>query len=68
MKKAFGAEIPLKARGEWEAYLAENATDVRRLSAEIAGAEREIDPVVYDLFDLTPAEIALLESSLAGQV
>ncbi len=30
-------------------------------------AEREIDTIVYDLFDLTPDEIALLEASLAGQ-
>ena len=64
----FGAEIPLKARGEWEAYLAENGAQVRRLSAEIATAEREIDRIVYALFDLTPAEITLLEASLAGQV
>jgi hypothetical protein len=40
---------------------------VRRLTAEIAQAEREIDIIVYKLFDLTADEIALLESSLAGQ-
>ena len=68
VEKAFGADIPLKARGEWEAYLAENAAEVRRLSAEIAAAEREIDRIVYALFDLTPREIELLEASLAGQV
>ena len=66
--KAFGADIALKARGEWEAYLAEHAAQVRRLSAQIASAEREIDRLVYALFDLTPAETALLEASLAGQV
>jgi hypothetical protein len=67
VKKAFHAEIPLKQRGEWEAYLAENAAEVHRLSAEIAAAEREIDTLVYRLFDLTADEIALLEGSLAGQ-
>jgi hypothetical protein len=40
---------------------------VRRLTAEIEQAEREIDKIVYKLFDLTPDEIALLESSLAGR-
>jgi hypothetical protein len=67
VKKVFGTEIPLKERGEWEAYLAENSAEVRRLSAEIAQAEREIDAIVYRLFDLTPDEIALLEASIAGQ-
>ena len=67
VKAAFRTEIPLKERGDWEAYLAVNAAEVRRLSAEIAAAEREIDATVYALFDLAPDEIALLEASLAGQ-
>lgn len=67
VKKVFGTEIPLKERGDWEAYLTESAAEVRRLSAEIAAAEREIDAIVYRLFDLTPDEIALLEASIAGQ-
>ena len=37
------------------------------LMAEIEQAEREIDTIVYKLFDLTSDEIVLLESSLAGQ-
>lgn len=40
---------------------------MRRLTAEIETAERDIDATVYRLFDLTPDEIALLEASLAGQ-
>ncbi len=67
VKKTFKAEIPLKERGDWEAYLSENAAEVHRLSAEIAAAERAIDAIVYRLFDLTPDEITLLESSVAGQ-
>ena len=67
VKKYFRAEIPLKQRGEWEAYLADNAREVARLSAEIAAAEAEIDRLVYAAFDLTPDEIALLEASLEGQ-
>jgi hypothetical protein len=40
---------------------------MRRLTAQIEEAEREIDAIVYKLFDLTPDEIELLESSPAGQ-
>lgn len=63
----FRAEIPVKERGEWEAYLAENAAKVNALTAEIEKAEREIDSIVYRLFDLTPDEIKLLEASIEGQ-
>ena len=66
-KMAFHAEPPLKQRGVWEAYLKENAAEVHRLTAEIDLAERDIDAVVYRLFDLSGDEIALLETSLAGQ-
>ncbi len=67
VKKSFRVDIPVKERGDWEVYIAENGAGVRRLTAEIAAAEREIDATVYKLFDLTPEEIALLEASLAGQ-
>jgi hypothetical protein len=67
IKKAFKTDIPRKQRGEWEIFLREEGEKVRRLTAEIERAEREIDAIVYKLFDLTPDEIALLESSLAGQ-
>ncbi|MGD0719437.1 MAG: N-6 DNA methylase [Roseiarcus sp.] len=67
VKKAFHVEIPVRERGEWEAWLAQNSAQVHRLSDEIATAEREIDAIVYQLFDLTGGEIALVESSLSGQ-
>ncbi len=67
IKKAFKADIPLKQRDEWENFLREEGEKIRRLTAEIQQAEREINSIVYKLFDLTPDEIALLESSLAGQ-
>ena len=67
VKRVFHAEIPVKERAEWETYLAKNAAEVRKLDAEIEKAERDIDAIVYRLFDLTPDEITLLEASLAGQ-
>jgi hypothetical protein len=67
VKRALRAEIPVKERGEWEAYLGKHGAEVRALDAEIEKAEREIDAIVYRLFDLTADEIALLEASIAGQ-
>jgi TaqI-like C-terminal specificity domain len=67
IKKAFKSDIPLKRRNEWESFLREEGEKVRRLTAEIEKAEGEIDAIVYKLFDLTPDDIALLETSLAGQ-
>lgn len=66
-KRALRADIPVKERGDWEAYLDRHGAEVRALDAEIEEAEREIDTIVYRLFDLTPDEIALLESSITGQ-
>ena len=65
VKRVLRAEIPVKERGAWEAYLAEHTAKVYALNAEIEKAEREIDAIVYRLFDLTPEEIALLEASIA---
>ena len=67
VKRAFRADIPLRERGEWETYLRDNTVRVRELSDRIASAEREVDRIVYGLFDLTPDEISLLEASLEGQ-
>ena len=67
IKRAFRADVPVKERAEWQAYLADNAAKVKSLSAGIEAAEREIDAIVYALFDLTGEEIALLEASLEGQ-
>ena len=67
VKAKVRADIPLKERGEWEAWLAERRAEVKELSDVITRAEAEIDRVVYALFDLSPDEVALLEASLQGQ-
>lgn len=67
VKKAFKTEIPVKDRDGWEKYLVEKSAEVKKLTAAIEAAEREIDTIVYKLFDLTPDEIKLLEASLEGQ-
>ena len=62
VKKQFKADIPLTDRSAWEDWITRDRAEIARLSAEIAKAESQIDSIVYSLFDLTPDEIALLES------
>ena len=64
VKKAFKADIPLAERTVWEEWIARDRAEIVRLTAEIARCEAEIDRIVYALFDLTPDEIALLESAI----
>jgi len=67
VKRAFKTEIPVKERDPWEKYLVEQSTRIIELRKEIEAAEKEIDTIVYDLFDLTADEIELLENSLRGE-
>jgi hypothetical protein len=62
VKKVFKADIPLAERSAWEDWITRDRTEIARQSAEITKAEAQIDSIVYGLFDLTPDEIALLES------
>jgi len=64
VKKAFKADIPLAERSAWEDWITRDRAEIARLSAEIAQAENEINSIVYRLFDLTSAEIALLEENV----
>lgn len=65
VKRAFRMDIPVKERGEWENYLAAQTKEVRKLDNLIDKAEREIDAIVYRLFDLTLEEVTLLEASVS---
>ena len=64
VKKVFKADIPLADRSDWEDWINRDRAEIARLTAEIAQAEAQIDSIVYDLFDLTEDEIALLESAV----
>jgi len=64
VKKVFKADIPLAERTAWEEWIARDRAEIARLSAEIAQCEAEIDRIVYELFELSPDEIALLESAI----
>lgn len=62
VKNVFKADIPLADRSAWEDWITRDRAEIARLTAEITKAEAQIDSIVYGLFDLTPDEIALLES------
>ena len=64
MKKALKADIPLAERSDWEDWIARDKAEIARLTAEIKANEARINAIVYELFDLTPEEIALLEASI----
>ena len=64
VKKVFKADIPLAERSAWEEWITRDRAGITRLTAEIVKAEAEIDRIVYELFELTPDEIALLEASI----
>ena len=61
IKKLFKVDIPLKKRSDWEDWISMVRADIDCLSMEIEQIERDIDAVIYGLFDLNPEEIAILE-------
>lgn len=64
IKSNFKSDIPLEERSDWESYLASSGEKVSLLSQAISNAETEIDQLVYEAYELTIDEIALLENSL----
>ncbi|MFO6429936.1 AAA family ATPase [Erythrobacter sp. W302b] len=64
VKKALKAEMPLKQRSEWEDWITTTRAEINALSAKISRLETEINAKVYALFNLTPAEIKLLEENI----
>lgn len=61
----FKADIPLADRSAWEDWITRDRAEIARLTAEIAQVEAQINKIVYELFDLTPDEIAMLEDTVA---
>lgn len=63
VKKALKQEIPLRDRGDWEAWLSDGRAEHQQRTAEIVRLETELNERVYQLFDLTLAEIQIIEES-----
>lgn len=60
--KEFKQDIPVKERTEWKELLETGKQGIEKLTLEIATHERDLNTAVYNLFDLTDAEIKLIES------
>ena len=63
LKKRFKRDLNLQERNDWDACVAQARSKVATLTQTITQAEREIDALVYQLFDLTTEEIRLLEAN-----
>ncbi len=63
LQKVFKRDIPVKERDDWEEWLAQRRAAHEQHTAEIIRLETELNSRVYALFDLTPAEITLIEES-----
>ena len=63
IKKVFKQDIPLNERDEWESWLVNRQEKHRQHTQEIIRLETVLNGRVYALFNLTPAEIVLIEDS-----
>jgi hypothetical protein len=63
VRVALKREIPVRQRDDWEAWLAAQRAEHEQRTAEIVRLETQLNSRVYDLFDLTPAEVKVIEES-----
>jgi len=63
LQKVFKRDISLKDRDDWEEWLAARRAEHQQRTMAIVRMETELNARVYALFDLTPAEIAIIEES-----
>ena len=63
VKKRYKREIAVKERKEWRDYHGEQQAAHQRLTQQIILQETRLNAIVYQLFNLTPEEIALIETS-----
>src|SRR6266496_1570574 len=63
IQKVFKRDIPLKERDDWEEWLQTRRAEHRARTEAIVRMESDLNARVYALFDLTPAEIKIIEES-----
>ncbi|MFO7539241.1 MAG: hypothetical protein R6X32_14465, partial [Chloroflexota bacterium] len=63
LKKVFRQDIPVSERDEWDAWFSQRRAQHEQTTQAIIRLETELNQHVYRLFDLTPAEIKLIEAS-----
>ena len=57
-------KIDLKLQDEWEEYFESYKTEINKLQTQINQTDQEIDQMVYQLYELTPEEIKIVEESV----
>lgn len=65
LKKRFKRDLNLQERNDWDACVTQARAKVAELTQTITQAERNIDALVYQLFDLNADEIRLIEAGAA---
>jgi hypothetical protein len=55
--------ISIKAQDEWEQYFDSYKTEINTLQHQISQTDKEIDRMVYHLYELTEDEIKIVEGS-----
>jgi hypothetical protein len=71
VKKVFKQDMPVRERDEWAAWLADRQGKHAELTERIRSVEEEINRHVYELFDLSSADVEVIERStkyLYGEV
>ncbi|HSN74094.1 MAG TPA: hypothetical protein VL334_03255, partial [Anaerolineae bacterium] len=63
VRTAFKRDIPLRQRDDWEGWLASRRAEHEQRTEEIVRLETQLNARVYALFDLSAAEIAIVEES-----
>ena len=58
-----GAKIPAKKQSEWLELFKQEKGKIKHTQAEISKTDKEIDQLVYKLYNLTAEEIAIVENS-----
>ena len=61
--KRFKRQLRLAERNDWGAAVTRARAKVAELDATVARCKQLINAEVYRLFDLSPAEVALIESA-----
>ena len=56
-------KLSLSEEAEWEEYFTQEAQKARALKTQIEATDKAIDQLVYALYNLTEAEIQLVEST-----
>ena len=63
LKTRYKRELKLAEKNDWDAALSKAQLDAQAATLAITQAEQAINALVYALFELSPAEIALIEAN-----